>query len=316
MLVSRRECNHVTGNWNMTHPEKQPISAQTSAQTADRPRRTYKGSGHPTWCPACGDYSVLGSLDRALTAFGKPEWEIVVVSGIGCSSRFPYFMNTYGFHSAHGRALPVATGLKLACPDLTVIAVGGDGDALAIGGNHFFHAMRRNLDITYLLMDNQTYGMTKGQSAPTSMMGSRSKSSPYGTVELPVDPVWAALTMGASFVAQGASFDIAQLTGLILQALRHRGTALVNVMSPCVTFNRSLDKEYIQSHSYLIGTDHDSGDFHAALHLVLDAEGRFPLGLIYRKEHPTLEERIGGITSHAGGSNTKVDIDKIAAQFL
>ena len=147
------------------------MNPDTAAAVQAEPRKTFKGGNRPTWCPGCGDYSVLGALDRALLAFGRPEWEINVISGIGCSSRFPYFMNTYGFHAAHGRALPVATGLKIARPDLTVVAVGGDGDALAIGGNHFFHAMRRNLDLTYILMDNQIYGMTKGQSAPPARLG-------------------------------------------------------------------------------------------------------------------------------------------------
>src|SRR5690606_16230533 len=135
----------------------------TATETPQKsPRHTYKSKYKPTWCAGCGDYSVLANLDKALGMLDRPEWDITIVSGIGCSSRFPYFMKTYGMHSAHGRALPVAIGLKMARPDIQVIATGGDGDALAIGGNHFFHAMRRNVDLTYILMDNQIYGMTKG----------------------------------------------------------------------------------------------------------------------------------------------------------
>ena len=137
--------------------------------------QSFRGSHKPTWCPGCGDYGVLNGVERALVEFGRPAHEIVVVAGIGCSSRMPFFLSTYGFHAVHGRGLCVATGLKVARPELTVIAVGGDGDALAIGGNHFFHAMRRNVDLTYILMDNQIYGMTKGQTAPTSGHGLRTK---------------------------------------------------------------------------------------------------------------------------------------------
>lgn len=242
---------------------------------------SYKSKYKPTWCAGCGDYSVLAALDKALETFGRPEHEIAIVSGIGCSSRFPFFMNTYGVHSLHGRALPVAAGLKIARPDLTVIATGGDGDALAIGGNHFFHAMRRNVDMTYILMDNQIYGMTKGQSAPTSHRGFQSKTTPYGALENSVDPVWAALTMGATYVAQGASYDLKQLIELILGGLRHPGTAFINALSPCVTFNKEIDKPFFKENALAMPEDHRSGDFEAAMHLVLSTQGRFPLGLIY-----------------------------------
>ncbi len=285
---------------------------QPAAEGAAAPRKTYKGANRATWCAGCGDYGVLASLDKALQAYGRPEWEIAVVSGIGCSSRFPYFMNTYGFHTVHGRALAVATGLKLARPELTVIATGGDGDAFAIGGNHFFHTMRRNVDMTYLVMDNAVYGMTKGQAAPTSRMGMNTKSTPFGTVESPVDPVWAALTMGATFVAQVGSFDPGQMTELILAALNHRGMAVVNCLSPCVTFNAGMSKEYIKDHSRQIPASHDPTDYVGALTMIRGSHDHFPLGLIYHSKEPTLQERIA---AHAPAV-AEQSIEAIAAEFL
>jgi 2-oxoglutarate ferredoxin oxidoreductase subunit beta len=287
----------------------------TTATATGTTKHHYKGA-RPTWCPGCGDYGVLASLDKALQAYGRPEWEIVVVSGIGCSSRFPFFMNTYGFHSAHGRALAVATGLKLARPELTVVCTGGDGDALAIGGNHFFHTMRRNVDLTYILMDNQIYGMTKGQTAPTSAVGMATKSSPYGNIEPPVDPCWAALTMGATFVAQTASHDPAQMTALILEALHHPGMAFVNCLAPCITFNEVMDKDYFKAHGDPLPPDWDPTDFEAAVRLLRNANGRFPLGLIHRRREPTLGERLEQMTNTIRATAGEVDVMTIARQFL
>jgi 2-oxoglutarate ferredoxin oxidoreductase subunit beta len=282
-------------------------------------RKTYKGASRATWCAGCGDYGVLAALDRALVTHGVPEWDICVVSGIGCSSRFPYFMNTYGFHTVHGRALAVATGLKLARPDLTVIATGGDGDALAIGGNHFFHTMRRNPDLTYILMDNQIYGMTKGQAAPTSKLGMTTKSSPLGTVEPPVDPCWAALTMGATFVAQCASFDPQSMTDIILTGLRHKGMSFINCLSPCVTFNEEMDKDYFKSRSEPLPADYDPSDFVAGVRLLHNAFDRFPLGIIHQRSEPSLEERVYSLNDRydaKGGIAGREEILKIARQFL
>lgn len=290
-----------------------------AAATAKPSKRTYRGSQRPTWCAGCGDYSVLAALDKALISYGRPEEEITVVSGIGCSSRFPFFMNTYGFHSVHGRALAVATGLKLARPDITVIATGGDGDALAIGGNHFFHAMRRNVDLTYILMDNQIYGMTKGQAAPTSELGMKTKSTPYGTFEPPVDPIWAALTMGATFVAQTASHDPNHMTEMFLLGLQHRGMSFINCLSPCVTFNAGMDREYFKARSRPLPENYDPTDYEAALKLVLQArrESFFPLGVIHVRHEPTLAERIGEIREIAlKKSAHRTSVEEIIRQFL
>ena len=254
---------------------------------------TYKSKYKPTWCPGCGDFSVLHALDKALLQYGRPEHEIAIVSGIGCSSRFPFFMGTYGFHSAHGRALSVATGLKTARPDLTVIATGGDGDALAIGGNHFHHTMRRNVDLVYILMDNQIYGMTKGQTAPTSYLGVRTKSTPHGSPEDPVDPVWSGLTAGATFVAQTTSFSTQLLAGLIVSALNHRGASLINVMSPCVTYNKGGDKSHYRSNTVPVPEDHDPSDLDGALQLVRRHQGKYLSGIIYQDTNkPTFQQRL------------------------
>lgn len=259
-------------------------------------KRCYTSGTKPTWCPGCGDYGVLSGLDRALAQLGRPEHEVAIVAGIGCSSRLPFFMNTYGFHSAHGRALSVATGLKTSRPDLTVVATGGDGDALAIGGNHFMHTMRRNVDITYVLMDNQIYGMTKGQTAPTSRIGLRSKSTPNGSWESPIDPPWVALTAGATFVAQVGSWNIKQMTELLYAGLVHRGMSFINVLSPCVTFHKEANKDYFKELSNEIPSDYDPSDFDAALRLLRIHAGRLPIGLIYQSEQiPTYGE---GIDAH------------------
>jgi 2-oxoglutarate ferredoxin oxidoreductase subunit beta len=263
-----------------------------AATAPDKPT-TYRSKFQPTWCPGCGDYSVLHALDQALQQYARPEHEIAIVSGIGCSSRFPFFMETYGFHSALGRALSVATGLKVARPDLTVIATGGDGDALAIGGNHFHHTMRRNVDLVYILMDNQIYGMTKGQTAPTSLLGMKTRSTPHGSPEDPVDPVWSGLTAGATFVAQTTSFDTQPLADLIHTALNHRGASLINVMAPCVTYNQGGDKAYYRARSVPVPGDHDPNDLGAALELVLAHQGRYLNGIVYQDpDKPTFNQRI------------------------
>ncbi len=197
---------------------------------------SYKTDLKPVWCPGCGDFGVLNSLYRALADLKCEPHDTVVVSGIGCSSRLPGYVETYGFNSLHGRALPIATGVKLAAPDLTVVAVGGDGDGIAIGGNHFLHSARRNLDIAYIMMDNEIYGLTKGQAGPTTPIGDKTKSTTYGNPDEAVDPCALAIAFGASWVARGFSGDIKGTTELMKQAIAHKGFAFLNIMSPCVTW--------------------------------------------------------------------------------
>jgi 2-oxoglutarate ferredoxin oxidoreductase subunit beta len=189
------------------------------------------------WCPGCGDYSILAQMKKSLASLGIPREKIVFVSGIGCSSRFPYYLNTYGFHSIHGRAPTLATGLKVGRPDLSVWVVTGDGDGLSIGGNHLIHAMRRNLDIKIVLFNNEIYGLTKGQYSPTSRAGTRTKSSPFGSIENPLRPLSVALGAEATFVARTVDVDINHLTEILVRAAKHKGTAFVEVYQNCKIFN-------------------------------------------------------------------------------
>ena len=196
-----------------------------------------KGKVDPDWCPGCGDFGVLAALQKALVELQIQPYNVVTISGIGCSSNLPGYISTYGMHTLHGRALAVATGVKMANHDLTVVVTGGDGDGFGIGGNHFIHTMRRNVDLLYLAMDNQIYGLTTGQVSPTSRLGMKTKSTPFGSVEGPINPISLALSAGATFVARGFSGDQKHLTDLIKQGVEHKGFSFIDVFSPCVTYN-------------------------------------------------------------------------------
>jgi 2-oxoglutarate ferredoxin oxidoreductase subunit beta len=189
------------------------------------------------WCPGCGDYSILAQMKKALSGLGIPREKFVFVSGIGCSSRFPYYMNTYGFHTIHGRAPTFATGLKIVRPELSIWVITGDGDGLSIGGNHLMHAIRRNVDLKIILFNNEIYGLTKGQYSPTSRMGTRTKSSPLGSVENPVRPLSIAIGAEATFVARTVDVDVKHLTDTLARAAQHKGTAFVEVYQNCKIFN-------------------------------------------------------------------------------
>ncbi len=189
------------------------------------------------WCPRCGDYSILAQMKKVLPTLGIPRENIVFVSGIGCSSRFPYYMATYGMHSIHGRAPAIATGLKVARPDLTVFVITGDGDALSIGGNHLLHALRRNVDLKIIMFNNQIYGLTKGQYSPTSPRGKKTKSSPFGSLDQPLNPLSVAIGAGATFVARSADVDVKHLTMVLERAANHKGSAFVEVYQDCNVFN-------------------------------------------------------------------------------
>jgi 2-oxoglutarate ferredoxin oxidoreductase subunit beta len=189
------------------------------------------------WCPGCGDYSILAQMKKALAPVGIPREKMVFISGIGCSSRFPYYMNTYGFHSIHGRAPTLATGLKACRPDLTVWVVTGDGDGLSIGGNHLIHAIRRNVDIKIVLFNNEIYGLTKGQYSPTSRVGTRTKSTPQGSIDSPLHPLSIAIGAEATFVARSIDVDIHHLTETLKRAAAHKGTAFIEIYQNCPIFN-------------------------------------------------------------------------------
>ncbi|MFQ5892873.1 MAG: 2-oxoacid:ferredoxin oxidoreductase subunit beta [Nitrospinota bacterium] len=189
------------------------------------------------WCPGCGDYAILAQVQSLLPELGRPPEQYAFISGIGCASRFPYYMNTYGFHSIHGRAPTIATGLKAANPELSVWVVTGDGDALSIGGNHLIHAMRRNVDIKILLFDNRVYGLTKGQYSPTSRYGQKTPSTPWGSIDIPLEPVSIVLASEATFVARTVDRDLKHMKETFRRAAEHRGTAFVHILQNCPVFN-------------------------------------------------------------------------------
>ncbi|MBI3980113.1 MAG: 2-oxoacid:ferredoxin oxidoreductase subunit beta [Chloroflexi bacterium] len=249
--------------------------------------KDYRSDVRPTWCPGCGDFGVLSATFKALAQLQLKLHETVVVSGIGCSSRIPYFLRTYGLHGLHGRSLPLAQGVKLANPALTVVAFGGDGDLFSIGAGHMPHAANRNVDITCVLMDNAIYGLTKGQTSPTSPAGHKTKSTPYGSVAQPLNPVLLALSYGASFVARAYSAKPQQLTEILVRAIRHKGFAFVAVESPCTEFNNTFN--YLDSVVEDLPPDHDVTDLGRAIELARH-ETRKHLGVFYQVERPTFEE--------------------------
>lgn len=246
----------------------------------------YKTDLKPIWCPGCGDFAVLAAIQQALAALQIDPKDLAIVSGIGCSSRLPGFVQSYGLHTVHGRAVPAAVGLKLARPDLTVMAVGGDGDFFSIGLGHLPHGARRDVNITCIVMDNEIYGLTKGQTSPTSPHGHVTKSTPAGNPALPLHPLAIALASGASFIARGFSSQPKQLAELIRKGMEHKGFAFIHAMSPCVTFydTYKLYKEKV----YTIPDGHDVTDAEAAMRYAMESE-RLPLGLIYHV--PPVEKR-------------------------
>lgn len=251
----------------------------------------YKTDLKPVWCPGCGDFGVLNGLYRALAKLQIEPWNTVIMSGIGCSSRLPGYMNTYGFNSVHGRGLTLAMGVKTARPETTVIAVGGDGDGLAIGGNHLIHACRRNLDVTYILMDNEIYGLTKGQTAPTTPTGDKTKSSFYGNPEPTFDPCGLAIATGASFVARGFSGDMKTLSGIFVRALEHHGFSFVNVMSPCVTFRGDNQYKLMKEKLRNVPEDHDATSRAAATNFTRE-DGVITQGVLYDVEEPSILDKL------------------------
>ncbi len=208
----------------------------TSAEPIALTRKDYLSENDPKWCPGCGCFAILRSMTSMFAEAGIPPHEQVIISGIGCSSRLPYYSSTYGFHSIHGRAPTVAMGAKLANPDLSVWIISGDGDALAIGGNHTLHLLRRNSDVKMMLLNNQIYGLTKGQASPTTPQGLVTKSSPYGAVDKPIRPILLALAAGATFVARVHDKDIKQMEQVMLEAQQHKGAVFIEILMNCVTF--------------------------------------------------------------------------------
>jgi 2-oxoglutarate ferredoxin oxidoreductase subunit beta len=245
-------------------------------------QKDFKSDIQPIWCPGCGDFGVQAALFRALAGLGKSPEEIVIVSGIGCSSRLPAYTTAYGFHGIHGRALAVGTGLKLVRPDLLVIVAGGDGDGFSIGGNHFLHACRRNIDLTYIVMDNEVYGMTKGQPSPTTAPDWNSMFAPGGTGIIPFKPLELALAAGANFIARGFYGDPNNLAQLLLQAINHPGLSFVHVLSNCVTYRpeQRVWKELVHTANWAVPTE-----FAEAVRRLNDDDG-FTIGVFFAGTRP------------------------------
>ncbi len=254
--------------------------------------KDFKGRVDPDWCPGCGDFGVLHALKQAIAELGLYPNEVLTISGIGCSSNLPGYINTYGMHTLHGRALAVATGAQLGNHRMKVIVTGGDGDGYGIGGNHFLHTMRRNVDLTYIVMDNQVYGLTTGQVSPTSIKGMKTKSTPFGSVENPVNPIPLAIAGGATYVARGFTGQIRHLTELIKGGIQHKGFALIDTFSPCVTFNKDNTHEFFKQRTRKLEDQaHDPTNFAQAIEKGYEWGAEIPIGLFWKRDDlPTLDQ--------------------------
>ncbi|HEU5138365.1 MAG TPA: 2-oxoacid:ferredoxin oxidoreductase subunit beta [Bacillales bacterium] len=284
--------------------------------------KDFRNKVRPNWCPGCGDFSVQAAIQRAAANLGLEPDDMALISGIGCSGRISGYVNTYGFHGTHGRVLPLAQGVKMANRDLTVIAAGGDGDGFAIGLGHTLHALRRNIDITYIVMDNQVYGLTKGQTSPRSEEGFKTKSTPEGSVESSLSIMETALTAGGSFIAQGFSTNVKELTSLIEQAVNHKGFSFLNVFSPCVTYNKVNTYDWFKEH--LVSLDdiegYDSSNRIQAMQTLMENNG-FVTGLIYQdKNKPSYQEVAHGYSKEplvdADLTLSKEKFDQLCAEFV
>ena len=266
-------------------PEELPIRPPVTV-------KDLKGKVDPDWCPGCGDFGVLSALKQAIAELGLYPHEVMTISGIGCSSNLPGYLNTYGMHTLHGRSLAVATGAALANHEMKIVVTGGDGDGYGIGGNHFVHAMRRNVDLTYIVMDNQIYGLTTGQISPTSIKGMKTKSTPGGSVENPINPIPLAIAAGATYVARGYTGQIKHLVGLIKGGIMHKGFALIDAFSPCVTFNHDNTHDFFKQRTFkLEDQGHDPKDFHAAMDQAYRWGEGIPIGLFWKRDDlPSLDQ--------------------------
>lgn len=289
------------------------LQPQTHLHRVELKSKDYKNETTPAfWCAGCGHYGVLTGLLRALSEIGVDPNFLVSVSGIGCSSRLPYFVNSYKMHTLHGRAGPVATGVHLARPDLAVVITGGDGDGFSIGGGHMPHLARKNINMTYILMDNHVYGLTKGQCSPTSRQVMKTTTTPYGGLEEPLDPVMYMLTYGATYVAQSFAGNVKLASQLIKDGMEHKGFAFINLLSQCPSFNEIDTAHTFKDACDQVDPGHDVSNLDAAMHVVNAAKQacRIPTGLLYKTERPTLDQRMAELVERVGGSKD-YDLRKI-----
>ncbi|OMF36732.1 2-oxoacid ferredoxin oxidoreductase [Paenibacillus sp. FSL H8-0548] len=283
--------------------------------------KEFRNNVKPNWCPGCGDFSIQAAIQRAAANVGLEPENLAVISGIGCSGRISGYINAYGFHGIHGRVLPIAQGVKLANRELTVIASGGDGDGFAIGMGHTVHAIRRNLNVTYIVMDNQIYGLTKGQTSPRSAEGFKTKSTPEGSIESTLSPLEIAMSAGATFVAQSFSSDLKQLTKLIEEGINHEGFSLINVFSPCVTFNKINTYDWFKENIVNLEQfpEYDSSNRIEAMNKIMETNGMLT-GLIYQnKTRKAYEDLVTGFKQEGlAKQNIKItaeEFDKLVAEF-
>lgn len=284
--------------------------------------KLFKGSVKPNWCPGCGDYGLLSATTKVLAQMGYEPHNTLIISGIGCSSSFPHWTTAYGIHMLHGRALPAAMGAKMVNPSLNVVVVGGDGDGYGIGAGHFIHAARRNLDVTYLVMNNQIYGLTLGQSSPSSQIGHITLTTPEGVDERPINPIALALGAGASFVARGFTGDTKHLAGLVQQAFEHTGFSFIDVLSPCVTFNKLNTYDWFRERVYKLDDEnHDPTDIGQAFIRGQEWGKRIPLGIYYQSKmfalhqtDPTSRDRIP-INEPLGFKKQNISYESVFNEF-
>ncbi|MDK3696417.1 2-oxoacid:ferredoxin oxidoreductase subunit beta [Staphylococcus pseudintermedius] len=284
--------------------------------------KDFRNNVKPNWCPGCGDFSVQAAIQKAAANVGLEPDEVALITGIGCSGRLSGYVNSYGVHSIHGRALPLAQGVKMANRDLTVIASGGDGDGYAIGMGHTIHALRRNMNITYIVMDNQIYGLTKGQTSPSSAPGFVTKTTPKGNIEQNVAPLELALSSGATFVGQGFSSDIKALTKIIEDAINHDGFSFVNVFSPCVTYNKINTYDWFKENLTAIDDikNYDVSNKQAALQTVIEHDSLVK-GIVYQDTTtPSYESQIDGLAetplAHQDLNLTEEKFESFTKQFI
>jgi 2-oxoglutarate ferredoxin oxidoreductase subunit beta len=273
----------------------------------------------PAWCPGCGNFGILNALNKALVELKIEPYQVLLVSGIGQAGKLPHYTRGNVFNSLHGRPVPPAIGARIANSELRVIAISGDGDAYGEGGNHFLHAARRNHDITYLVHNNQVYGLTKGQASPTSDVGFVTKTTPYGAVK-PVDPIALAIVSGASFVGRSFAGDTDHLTNLIKKGITHRGFALIDILQPCVSFNHRNTFQWYEERVYKLEDEsgYDPGNKKAALEKAFEWGEKIPIGIIYEEDLPVYEDHLPAL-SNGALVKQKIDprrIEKLLAEFV
>lgn len=277
----------------------------------------YRTPNNPTWCKDCGDYKVLDALTAALSKLNIAPHDIALTAGVGCASRLPFYMNTYGFHTVHGRSLPAAIGIKVANRERTVISVGGDGDAFSIGGNHFIHTSRKNPDITCIVMDNEIYGMTKGQNSPTSHEDLLTNINPYEVLEDRINPVLMALSFNTSFIARAFCDETEQLIEIIMKAIRHKGFSFVHVLSPCTQYNDKVTYESLRKRMQPLPENHDRSDRLLGMKYAFTSEPLYT-GIFYESLRPTLLDKLDNIKEMAKnevGNPEKYALQDIMKQF-